>query len=349
MFGSCGINNQYTPVQTNANFYIQGVAGQTTATIEANSTNNPLVLQNSSAVAVDTFASTGTITIASGDSYTGAGAVTLSSAASTALTITGNAASTWSTSAGAITISSGSGNIILNADAGGTANVQIGAGGGGGGSGTPDLLVVDDKNSTGDPSEVNGAIYYNANTNNLRCGISGTWEDCGGQLASNSSVSTINTCTTACGAFSPNASLAAGYCTPGRVITITMGGVWSNNQTTGTQTVSLSVYWGTNAAKASDTVIGVASPAYTMGYSATNLPWSLNYQLNCLTATTAIGSGIANFGGTTSTITPEWMNAASATTITTTSAENVYVFPAFSTSNAGITITANTISIRGDL
>jgi len=40
-----------------------------------------------------------------------------------------------------------------------------------------------------------------------------------------------------------------------------MYGVWSNNQTTGTQTISLGVYWGTNAAKASDTPIGVASPA----------------------------------------------------------------------------------------
>jgi hypothetical protein len=126
-----------------------------------------------------------------------------------------------------------------------------------------------------------------------------------------------------------------------------MYGVWSNNQTTGTQTISLGVYWGTNAAKASDTPIGVASPAYTMGYSATNLPWSLNYQINCLTATTAMGEGIANFGGTTSTITPEWMNTSTATTITTTSAENIYVFPAPSVANAGITITANTISITG--
>ena len=142
-----------------------------------------MILQNSSAAAVDTFASTGTITIATGQSYTGAGAVTLSSGASTALTITGNAASTWSTSAGAITITSGSGNIILNADNSATGNVQVGVGNGGAGSTTPDLLVLDDKSTTGDPTEVNGAMYYNVSTGTLRCGEEGTWENCAGAVS----------------------------------------------------------------------------------------------------------------------------------------------------------------------
>jgi len=346
VFGSCGINNAYTPVQTSANFYIQGVAGQTTATIEANSTNNPLVLQNSSAAAVDTFASTGTITIASGQSYTGAGAVTLSSAASTALTITGNAASTWSTSAGAITITSGSGNIILNAGGASAANVQVGVGNGGAGSTTPDLLVLDDKSSTGDPTAVNGAMYYNVSTGNLRCAVVGTWENCGGLLASNSAISTVNTCTTACAAFSPNASLAANYCTPGRVITITMSGVYS---TTTAIAINLGVYWGTNAAKASDTQIGVGTPStFTSATTSTNLPWSLNYQINCLDSTHAIGEGIANFAAATNATTPQWMTTSTSTAITTTSAENVYVFPQFATSAAGDTITADTISITGE-
>ena len=124
-----------------------------------------------------------------------------------------------------------------------------------------------------------------------------------------------------------------------------MGGVYS---TTTALTLSLGVYWGTSAAKGSDTLIGVASPNFTTPATSTNLPWSLNYQINCETATTAIGSGIANFGGTTSTITPEWMNTSTSTTITTTSAENIYVFPAIGTSLAGDTMTANTISITGN-
>ena len=48
----------------------------------------------------------GTLTIAAGQSYTGAGAVTLSSGAATALTITSNAAATWKTATGALTIDS---------------------------------------------------------------------------------------------------------------------------------------------------------------------------------------------------------------------------------------------------
>jgi hypothetical protein len=126
-----------------------------------------------------------------------------------------------------------------------------------------------------------------------------------------------------------------------------MTGVYSNNQA-GTETASLGVYWGTNAAKASDTIIGAASPNFSMAGSASNLPWSLNFQINCLDATHAIGGGVASFGASTSALTPEWMNTSGTSTITTTSTENIYVFPALGFSNAGVTISANTISITGD-
>jgi hypothetical protein len=233
--------------------------------------------------------------------------------------------------------------LTVNTSAG---EVIIGAGAGGSGSTTPALLLLDDKSSAGDPTEVNGAMYYNASTGNLRCGVVGTWENCGGLLASNSAVSTVNSCTTNCLPFSNNASLAANYCTPGRVITITMGGVYN---TTTALTLSLGVYWGTNATtKGSDTLIGVASPNFTTATTSTNLPWSLNYQINCLDSTHAIGSGIANFGASTSTITPEWMNTSTSTGITTTSAENVYIFPAIGTNLAGDSMTADTISITGE-
>ncbi len=55
----------------------------------------------------------GTVTIAAGQSYTGAGAVTVSSGASTALTLTGNAASTWSTSSGNVTIQAGGASKVI--------------------------------------------------------------------------------------------------------------------------------------------------------------------------------------------------------------------------------------------
>jgi hypothetical protein len=54
--------------------------------------------------------------------------------------------------------------------------VQIGTGAG---SATPGLLVLDSKNTTGDPTGVNGAMYYNSNDLKFRCYRNGAWENCG--------------------------------------------------------------------------------------------------------------------------------------------------------------------------
>jgi hypothetical protein len=84
-----------------------------------------------------------------------------------ALTLTGGAASTWGTTAG---------NLNLQvAGTGTTANVQIGSGAG---SATPDLLVLDIKNSIGDPLGTEGAMYFNSNVSRFRCYQNGAWKDC---------------------------------------------------------------------------------------------------------------------------------------------------------------------------
>jgi excisionase family DNA binding protein len=57
-----------------------------------------------------------------------------------------------------------------------TGNIQIGAGGDG--SSTPDLLVLDVKSDSDDPSGTNGAMYYNASTNKFRCYQNGAWTNC---------------------------------------------------------------------------------------------------------------------------------------------------------------------------
>lgn len=64
----------------------------------------------------------GSVSIAAGQSYTGAGALNVQSAAATALTVTGNAASTWSTSAGNLTLQGGSA-LILDAASGSTITI----------------------------------------------------------------------------------------------------------------------------------------------------------------------------------------------------------------------------------
>lgn len=75
------------------------------------------------------------------------------------------------------TIQSGTGGIILEAAGTSSAgNIQIGAGGSG--SATPDLLLLDTKNTAGDPTGVRGAMYYNSNTHVFRCFEFSVWRDC---------------------------------------------------------------------------------------------------------------------------------------------------------------------------
>lgn len=45
-------------------------------------------------------------------------------------------------------------------------------------SATPILLVLGNKNTTGDPTGEDGATYYNSNTNRFRCYENGAWHDC---------------------------------------------------------------------------------------------------------------------------------------------------------------------------
>ena len=40
------------------------------------------------------------------------------------------------------------------------------------------LLVLDTKNTTGDPTGTNGGMYYNSTDNKSRCYENGTWIDC---------------------------------------------------------------------------------------------------------------------------------------------------------------------------
>jgi hypothetical protein len=179
-----------------------------------------------------------------------AATASVQSAASQSLTITGNAASTWSTTSGNLTIQAGSGTVSLGSstvfsstgaltvnsgaataltvDSGTTGALNLGTssnaktitlGNNTGatvianlvgasttafkvqgassavymnidssnnrlyvGNPTADstafLLVLDYKNTTGDPTALNGAEYYNSANNKFRCAQNSTWMDC---------------------------------------------------------------------------------------------------------------------------------------------------------------------------
>jgi len=154
------------------------------------------------AVTVDSLtADTGGVSIAANQSYTGAGAVFLTSATGTGLTLnsgtvgainigddgsaetisigTGAAdkdLTIGSTTAGStVKIQSGSASgITIEANGTGTGNVQIGDGGAA--SATPDMLVLDI--GSAEPTGAVGSMYYSSATSKFRCYEGAAWKDC---------------------------------------------------------------------------------------------------------------------------------------------------------------------------
>ena len=136
----------------------------------------------------------GTVTIAAGQSYTGAGALTVAAGASSALTLTSPTAATWSTTTGNLTLQAGGANaVILKPGTNSTSSLQVQNASGtsmlafdstnnrltvGVSDTTGTLLILDTKTDTGDPTGVNGAMYYNSNTGKFRCYEASAWKNC---------------------------------------------------------------------------------------------------------------------------------------------------------------------------
>ncbi|HEV7453996.1 MAG TPA: hypothetical protein VGO07_01935 [Candidatus Saccharimonadales bacterium] len=138
-----------------------------------------------------TASSSSAVTIGS----TVAGNLTLQSAATVSIAnnataqtvIVGN-----TTGATSLSLQSGStGTTLLS-----SGNVTIGAADANG-----TLLVFDTKNTAGDPTGVNGAMYYNSNTDKFRCFQASTWSDC--ITASGGFVSLQNAYTNSTGGTTP--------------------------------------------------------------------------------------------------------------------------------------------------
>jgi hypothetical protein len=99
---------------------------------------------------------------------TGAGAGTVRIDASGNLTNIGNI-----TSGAAATYGTSSGDLTIAAAGAGTGSVIIG----GASSTTPDLLVVGRKSDAGNPTAVDGALYYNANSGKFLIAEGGAWKE----------------------------------------------------------------------------------------------------------------------------------------------------------------------------
>ncbi|MDO8335829.1 MAG: carbohydrate binding domain-containing protein [Candidatus Saccharibacteria bacterium] len=181
---------------------------------------------STNALNIGTGANAKTITIGNG---TGATSVVVN--CGTGACSFGNNATDHQTNVGSTTgtsntvIRSGTGGVYLQSGTGSvTGNIQVGAGGAG--TTTPDLLVLDIKTSSGDPTGTTGAMYYNSNTNKFRCYQNSAWADC----------ITVDTGVTSIGTFT-GASITNGASISGTVLTLgAADGTNPGLVTTGTQT-----------------------------------------------------------------------------------------------------------------
>lgn len=236
---------------------------------------------------------------------------------------------------------------VLSVD---TNTLQVSIGAGATGEATPSLLVLDNQTgSSNDPTEVNGAMYYNATTKTFRCGVAGAWESCSGLLYANPTTSgSVNNCTNNCAAFSTSAAVPAGYCQAGRAIKIQTDGFYSTGSTS--SGLQFGIYYGTSATTASsDTLIGSLTPAVTTT-SATNYYYQINYAIICFSTTSLEAEGtlsVQTTGASTSSMSILPIASTSTTTAVTSSAANFYIFPLWSVASTSNTANVTQMIVNG--
>jgi hypothetical protein len=126
--------------------------------------------------------------------------------------------------ANAFRVQDASGANMFNID---TSNQKVTIGPAGGDT-TGTLLVLGNKTTSGDPTEVDGAMYYNSSSNSFRCGEGGIWVSCvGGLLTASTAIASTVSNTTTETAFSKTFDLPANYCANGRVLRLTANGLYS--------------------------------------------------------------------------------------------------------------------------
>ncbi len=198
-------------------------------------------------------------------------------------------------------------------------------------------LVLDTKNTSGDPTGTDGAMYYNSNSKSFRCYENGVWRSCiGGLVAANTSVpggNTVTSTTTETN-FSSNYSIPADECQPGRVFRVTASGVYTQSSAT----VTLRFKMGSTVLYAYTTGGGVA-------YGGTNNSWRGQFEITC---DTAGGSGTieAQGAGFFGTVMPATATTNTSTiSMDTTTAQTLQMSAQWSAANSS-TITLRQIIVE---
>ena len=248
-------------------------------------------------------------------------------------------------SAAALQVQTTGGTNVFSID---TSAKLVNVGAGATGESSPSLLVLDSETgTTADPTEKDGAMYYNVTTKSMRCGVDGTWTNCNSLLYANTSASSANNnCTNNCSAFSTTASIPANYCQPGRVMDLYASGTFSSQSSA--SNLQFGVYYGTDGTTASnDTLLGTLTPQATVT-SASNNYFQMNDHITCFSTTTMQIGGLLSIqtGSSGSGMLMLPMGAPTGTTVVSSSAKNIYIFPVWDVASTSNTATMSQLTLN---
>lgn len=248
-------------------------------------------------------------------------------------------------SADALRVQTTGGINVLSADT--NSNLVV-IGTGSSGSASPTLLVLDNETGTTvDPSQINGAMYYNATTRSFRCGVANGWQNCNSLLYANTSASSANNnCSNNCAAFTTTAAIPAFYCQPGRVIKVFASGFFSSQATT--SNLQLGMYYGTDSnTAANNTLLGTLTPAASVT-SASNNYFQMNFNITCFSTSTMQSSGTLSIqtGSSSAGLLTLPMGSTGGTTVVTSSTKNLYIFPIWDVASTSNTATLSQFTVN---
>lgn len=134
------------------------------------------------------------------------------------------------------------------------------------------VLGLNNYNSASEPTEFDGAMYYNSALKAFRCGVNGVWVTCSSDLrAANTNQASLpagdtDANSTAATTLSEHYTIPANDCVQGRVYRATLSGTFADASTTPTLLVKIEL--GTTVI-AANTATGVSSSANTFTWTAT--------------------------------------------------------------------------------
>ena len=213
---------------------------------------------------------------------------------------------------------------------------------------TPDttgvVFVLDTKTDAGDPTGIDGAMYYNSSMKAFRCYQNGVWRSClGGLVYANTSASNSINSTNVDTAFNTSHTIPAGSCQTGRVYRVVAKGVISTyNAGLGNPgTISLRV-------KIGGTTVGTATSA-NLTNSMANRGWGVEFNITCanFASNQVEGQGTARvFTTATASQDLEMANSAVVTVPSLASAQTLSMSAQWGTANAGNIITLRQLVVE---